>query len=157
MNRGRHILDARLAAQELGGILETGALVPLVVTGASMAPFLRHQKDVVYLRSPSVLVPKKGDIVLFERETGELILHRIFALTDEGNFIINGDAQTWFEGIAAAQVLGTVEKISRNDAKLFSPRRLDWRLLSIIWRRLLPIRPRIFKLIAWLKGKSYGH
>lgn len=147
MREKRVMLDYGTAGPKLKEMLSAGASVPIVVTGSSMVPFLRHQKDVVYLRSPDLMPPKRGDILFFQRDTGEFILHRLYRIVN-GNFIINGDAQNWFEGITPNQVLGVVEKISRNKGKKFSPRRLDWKVMSTIWRWLLPVRPRLLNLFG---------
>lgn len=148
MREHPRLLTPEEAQRRLLPLLETGALVPIVVTGSSMVPFLRGQLDRVYLRAPKDLPPRRGDIVFFQRPGGEFVLHRLDSVRPDGRLRINGDAQTWFEVIESGQVLGVVEGICRGGGAPFSPRRVDQRALWRVWRWLLPLRPKVLGLLA---------
>ena len=62
----------------------------LVVTGNSMWPTFRHRKDQVVLRPADTF--QKGDIILYRRENGQYVLHRIMQKKDGYVFCyINSD------------------------------------------------------------------
>ena len=58
-------------------LLLAGAELPLVVSGASMTPFLRPGEDTVYLRSADRTL-QPGEIAFFHRRDGSHVLHRCF-------------------------------------------------------------------------------
>lgn len=60
----------------LQALILDGKTVCLNISGSSMAPFLIHQRDSVRLQRPEH-PPISGDIVLYQRENGQFILHRI--------------------------------------------------------------------------------
>lgn len=83
------------AARSFPRLLEKDLLVPLLVTGGSMVPFLRHRRDVVYIRGIRYQSPREGDVILFCREGGQaLVLHRVLSRYADGSFQVGGDAQT---------------------------------------------------------------
>ena len=69
-------LAPEAAMERIVGLLSYGEQVPLVITGNSMYPFLRHGRDTVYLQKVQRPL-KKGDMVLYRRKNGQYILHRI--------------------------------------------------------------------------------
>ena len=95
MREERRIIGPEEVEERILPLLEAGALVPLRVTGTSMAPFLRDRRDMVYLRSPALLPYREGDILFFRRRDGSLVLHRLWQAEGE-RLVMNGDAQTWF-------------------------------------------------------------
>ena len=109
------------AARSFPRLLEKDLLVPLLVTGGSMVPFLRHRRDVVYIRGIRYQSPREGDVILFCREGGQaLVLHRVLSRYADGSFQVGGDAQTWTEVVRPEQILGVVTWLSRNGGKAFS-------------------------------------
>lgn len=104
---------------------ESGHPCALVVTGHSMRPLLRNLKDQVILVSPEQRKPEQGEIVLFVRDGGACVLHRIIGVRRDGSFLINGDAQLWTEVIRCDQVRAVVSAVKRGkryiscDGKLY--------------------------------------
>jgi hypothetical protein len=124
---------------------EDGSVIPLLVTGNSMLPFLLNRRSVVYLEKDSDYQPKRGDIVLFLRPDGAWILHRIVRLLPNGELLINGDAQAWTETIAPQQIMAGVVRICRRK-RTFSTENAFYRLLSRMWmplRRFHPMGARV--------------
>lgn len=127
--------------------LEEAQSVPLVISGGSMAPFLTHGRDTVYLSRPARPL-RKGDMILFRRDSGAYILHRI--VKAEGRtYTLVGDAQTWLEPVREDQVLAIVTAVRRK-GKLLKPGSFLWLFFEKIWIRLVPLRPRILKLYGKL-------
>ena len=93
-------------------LLKAADNLPLRVSGNSMAPFLEHGRDTVYLSRVSRPL-KVGDIVLYQRKNGAYVLHRICRLEGDAYCMV-GDAQTMLEhGIQREQVFALVRWAQR--------------------------------------------
>lgn len=124
-------------AQLLAVQLENGQ-APLRVTGSSMHPVLRDQKDTVYLQAPRTPV-KKGDMILYRRDNGAYVLHRIIGCRGQGQYICSGDNQFVPEEVSAEQVLAVVETICRN-GKMISVSHRGYRAFVWLWVFMFPVR-----------------
>ena len=94
-------------------MLQLGKQVRLTVTGHSMQPLWRNGCDSVILEKAGA--PKKYDVVLYTRDNGDVILHRIVRQTAEG-FMILGDNQTQTDGpISFAQIVAVVTGFYRGE------------------------------------------
>lgn len=122
--------------------------VAVPVTGSSMVPFL-HNGDLVYLASPGASL-RRGDVVLFTREDGSYILHRIFKTCRDGSFRIVGDAQRITEAVAAGQIHAIVTA-ARHKGRLLTPRSPRWWFYRHIWLFLRPVRHRLLALSGRLR------
>lgn len=120
-------------------LLEETDSVPLVISGNSMNPFLVHHRDTVYLsriRRPL----KRGDMILYRRDSGKYVLHRIYR-AESGTYTLVGDAQTQLEqGIRPEQALALVSKVRRK-GKLLGPGSFWWEFFRRVWIRTVPLRP----------------
>lgn len=67
------------------------AVVP--ITGTSMLPLLKEGRDRVELVTSDQEQLKKGDVVLYKKNDGTLVLHRIIKAKNEGAFVLLGDHQ----------------------------------------------------------------
>ena len=121
-------------------VAEDGSVIPLLVTGTSMLPFLLDRRSVVYLEKDRSYQPKRGDIVLFLRPDGAWVLHRVVRLLPNGKLLINGDGQTWTETIMPQQIMARVVRICRRK-RIFSTENVIYRVLSRMWMPLRPIHP----------------
>ncbi len=133
-------------------MLSEGKTVRLTVTGNSMLPLLRNRTDSVFLVAPKKI--KKYDIVFFERDNGEAILHRIVGKRKDG-YVIVGDNQLVLEAcIRPEQILGVVTAFTRS-GRTFSVNKWWCRLYGAVWGFLRPVRrpllPLIFRLIQGVK------
>lgn len=130
----------------LTDLLESGGYVPVCVSGYSMRPLLRHNKDTVWIKKCPVSELKRCRIVLYKRNDGKLFLHRIRKIKSPGVFLMNGDAQTFCEEINASQILGAVYEIERNGRrKPFDC--IEFRLYEKIWHLTRPFRPFLLRLL----------
>ena len=121
-------------------VAEDGSVIPLLVTGTSMLPFLLDRRSVVYLEKDRSYPPKRGDIVLFLRPDGAWVLHRVVRLLPNGKLLINGDGQAWTETIMPQQIMARVVRICRRK-RIFSTENVIYRVLSRMWMPLRPIHP----------------
>jgi len=146
--------------------LKQGQEVVLTVTGNSMSPFLRHQRDQVVLRAVDPTSLQPGDVPLYRRHNGQYVLHRIVE-RDDGNtrtrwgsdealpsthvgagvqYTMLGDAQTDREpGIRPEQILAVAKGfLIKGKPWDCASRRYRRRVLR--WHRLLPAR----RPLLWL-------
>ena len=95
-------------------VIESGAAFRLYPRGTSMLPLLRQGMDSVDLVKPRL--PKKGDICLYRRPNGTLVLHRIVNVDRDGTLSFRGDNQTETErGITADRILARVARVYRGE------------------------------------------
>ncbi len=147
------VLSSAQFAEAFEDIIKDGGMVPLVVTGNSMRPFLSHGKDTVWLCACRNEDFRKGRILLFRRENGSLVLHRIKRVLSQGQLEMNGDAQYWCETIKKEQAIAAVSYIERNGKKI-SCNSSAYKIRAWIWQALKPLRPFIFKVRRMLKTKK---
>lgn len=148
-----------IASQELMPqllqLLQEAQFVPLVISGNSMSPFLRHGRDTVYL-SRVTKPPKRGDMVLYRRENGSYILHRIYCCRD-GLYDMVGDGQCSLEpDIRPDQILAVVTAVRRK-GKLLKKGSVLWKFFEHAWLVLLPVRPAISRLNGRLRHGDTKH
>ena len=118
--------------------------LPLVITGNSMSPFLIHGRDTVYLSRLTRSV-RRGDMLLYRRENGNYVLHRVFKAEPESLTMI-GDAQTILEpGIRQDQVMAIVTRVERK-GKPLGPDSFWWAFFEKIWIRIVPLRRGIHRV-----------
>lgn len=135
----------------LSDLPESGVALPLLVSGSSMVPFLVHGRDTVYLSKITTSI-KRGDIVLYRRNNGELVLHRVCRLTSEGLTMI-GDAQQDPEsGIGADQLLAVTTAVRRK-GKLLTRSDWRWKCFGRIWLLVIPWRRKLLSVYASITKK----
>lgn len=135
------IVEPEVLMARLPELLEVSASVPLVISGNSMSPFLIHGRDTVYLSRVTAPL-KKGDMILYRRDSGGYILHRICRVEGE-RYDLVGDAQVLIErGIRADQVIARVTAVRRK-GKLVKPGSFWWEFFEKVWLKLIPARRRI--------------
>ena len=147
------VLEPRLLMPALLELLEVTEPVPLVISGDSMTPFLAPGRDTVYLsniRQPL----RRGDMVLYRRNSGDYILHRIYRPEGE-TYTMVGDAQNWLEpGIRRDQILAQVTAVRRKE-KLLCKGSFWWDFFEKVWIRMVPLRPAVMAVYTRLK-KLFG-
>ena len=131
----------------------------ITVPGNSMKPTLLDRVSRVRLKA--IEDPKRGDMVLYRRDNGTYVLHRIVKESEDGTFVFCGDAQYQLEkGIRREQMLAVVSDFSR---------RAKWRscddpVYQCWWRICVQargcrhlsaaVRRRIQKLYSELSGSA---
>ena len=132
-------VDTREYITVLEDLLRNQKSVKVPVSGNSMSPFLISERDCVLVQTPKHPL-KKGDIVLFKRNSGQFILHRICKIQN-GEFYILGDAQTMIEGpVQREQIIGLVVKARRKGIWI-DEGDCGWRFFQHVWIRIIPLRP----------------
>lgn len=137
--------------------LENGGRAPLVVTGISMLPTLRHCRDMVEL-VPLTRPLCRGDLILYQRSNGAYVLHRIVKKPENDRLICSGDNQWEPEDVQTQQVIALVDTYIR-DGKRVPVQKLSCRMWVGFWVFLFPVRKPFLKLrrgIGRLRRKCGG-
>ena len=81
MAQHTRVMAPEILLEEYRQLLEDENItaLPLVISGNSMLPFLVHGRDTVYLSKLKRPV-KKGDVLLYRRDSGAYILHRVYKI-----------------------------------------------------------------------------
>lgn len=108
--------------------------------GTSMYPFFIAGRDRVLLTPLTAhRTPRRGDVVLYRRLDGLLVLHRLHHRDRDGCYFV-GDNQTELEGpLEECQMLATVTRIYRGD-RSFSPCHPVYLAASRLWLLVRPFR-----------------
>lgn len=137
-------VDTDVYVSMLRDLVNEGKECRLLISGSSMAPFLVHERDSIVFSKPDREL-RRGDMVFYQRDNGQYVMHRILKVKPEGLYII-GDAQTEVEGpVKPEQVFALVTKVNRK-GKWVGPGNFWWWFFSTVWLRLFPIRRLILKL-----------
>ncbi len=117
--------------------LNEGKAVKLTVTGNSMYPLFRSDKDNVTIEKTSSF--KKYDIVLYKRQNGQYVLHRIICKKGD-SFVFAGDNETVKEyDISSFDCIAKVTSFERS-GKAFSTSAFWYKVYCLIWVRFFPLR-----------------
>ena len=124
--------------------LETGGVVVHTNKGTSMMPLLRENRDLMVIRKRGAGRFHKYDAVLFLRDNGEYVLHRILRVNPDSYWIV-GDNCISGETVREEQVLGILTEIQR-DGKTISVTSKGYVAFVRVWCFLFPLRA------VWLRG-----
>ncbi|MBQ7850792.1 MAG: S24/S26 family peptidase [Clostridia bacterium] len=125
--------------------LNSGGEVYITVRGNSMAPFLRDGRDQAVFAPLAGRRLRRGDIVFYQRASGQFVMHRIYAVAADGMMTMLGDAQWMLEpGIRPEQLRALVPRVVRKGREVSCEKGLLHRLMTLY---LLRIRfPRLARL-----------
>ena len=148
MEELRRTVDTQELLETYRELLKETETLPLVITGNSMAPFLVHGRDRAWLTG--VKRPLKvGDIVLYRRDSGAYILHRI-CRAEGDRFCLIGDAHRVIEqNIRRDQIFAVVCRVERK-GKVLAPGSFWWEFFEKIWVRIIPLRGALARLYGML-------
>lgn len=93
-------------------VISSGGKVKITATGTSMEPVIKNGSDTVTLTA----VNKElgiDDIVLFKRNNGKLVLHRIIGKNQNG-FVLRGDSQWTTEAVSTENIIAVLDSVERN-------------------------------------------
>lgn len=134
-------------------LVEEGREVSMLISGSSMSPFLCHGRDQVYFKAPDRPL-RVGDMVFFQRRSGQYVLHRICKVKD-GSYYIVGDAQTAIEGpVSREQIFALVTRVQRK-GRILAPGDFWWEFFARVWVRLIPLRPLLVRAYGLLQRKRF--
>ena len=137
--------------------IRDGGQFVLVPKGVSMLPTIVPLEDSIVLVEKENL--QKNDIVLYKRNNGMYVAHRIIQIQD-GEYIMCGDNQTQLEyGIGEPMIIAKVDRILKRDGRVvdsqqirskgrifaISLRRIKRKCIDCVKRLLYPVYKLMFK------------
>lgn len=135
---------------DIENLLEQGQLIQIKPQGYSMYPMFIPGRDEAIIESTEPEALKRGDVVLYRRDGGILVLHRICKIR-KGMFYMVGDNQSEVEGpLRGDQIKGVLIGFIRNGRNI-SVKHPIYIIASRLWLFLRPVRPVISKAGAALK------
>ena len=129
-------------------IERTGRII-YTVRGLSMLPLLRQGRDVVVIEKPKEEL-KKYDVVLFHRQTGQYVLHRILKKKD-GKYWIVGDNNVTGEMVSEEQILGILTSVKRGE-RTVKITDWDYRLYTHLWCDVYPVRFLVLRIRSFIRS-----
>ena len=149
------IVDTKEYVSVLRELTEDGKEVSMLIAGNSMSPFLIHQRNYIFFKKPDREL-KKGDMVFYQRDNGQYVMHRICRVKPEGYYIV-GDAQTNIEGpVREEQIFAIITKVQRK-GKWIQKGDFWWEFFANIWIRVVPLRRWIMLCYGKLKSLLERH
>lgn len=122
--------------------LNCGKQVKFKVRGNSMYPTLIEQRDSVFLERKSKY--KKCDIILYKRDNGHYVLHRIVGKKN-GLFKLCGDNQTDIEyPIRNDQIVAAATALERK-GRIINATDFKYSVVAHIWTDFIFLRPFLMK------------
>ena len=136
-------------------LLEEDNIIQMKPQGWSMYPLIYYGRDAAVIEPADVEKLKRGDVVLYRRDKGILVLHRIWKRTEEGFYLV-GDNQVEIEGpLRPDQMKGRMIRVIRK-GKEISVDSVGYKLYARVWLWLRPCRPVLSKIVHVLKGGFHG-
>lgn len=146
------VVDTREYVSMLRELTEEGKEVSMVISGSSMSPFLIHARDLICFKKPDREL-RRGDMVFYQRDSGQYVMHRICKVRPEGYYIV-GDAQKEIEGpVRRDQIFALITKVRRK-GKWMEPGDFWWEFFARVWIRMIPIRQWIVQGYGRMKRGS---
>ena len=131
-------VDTNSYVSVLRDLIDEGREVGLLISGSSMEPFLKHQRDYICFKAPDRELAA-GDMVFYQRGNGQYIMHRIYKVAPEGYYLV-GDHQVEIEGpLDRAQIFALVTKVKRN-GRWIGPKDPAWNFFARLWPRTVGVR-----------------
>ncbi|MDF2485720.1 MAG: hypothetical protein K0R46_1888 [Herbinix sp.] len=128
-------------------LLEDGKTVQIKPQGYSMYPMFLPGRDSAVLSKVNQNRLRRGDVVLYRRDTQTLVMHRIWKITKNNVFLV-GDNQSSVEGpIKKSKIIGILVFFLRKNKKI-SVHNPIYRLISRGWLILRPFRDIIKRFVG---------
>lgn len=130
--------------------LAQGRNIAIGPKGTSMLPLIRQGQDFVEL-APLPDKLKKYDLPLYQRPSGQYVLHRIVKVGDTYTCI--GDNQYDLEkGVRHDQLIAVVVAVYRGEKRI-PVTAFSYRVYCRYWHWTRPLRKRMIRAKNWLRRK----
>ena len=142
------ITSMDLIVQLMKPVIDEGKSVKFTVVGNSMYPVFRDGIENVIMTKPDRI--KRRDVILYRRESGDYVLHRIIGRGKDG-YKLCGDNQTAVEyPVKSDNIIAVMTGFERN-GRTVNNDCLWYRLYSVLWCIFIPLRPAMLKTAITLK------
>lgn len=138
--------------KDIEKLLADGDVLRIRPDGYSMYPMLVPGRDEAVIHKAGNGTARRGDVVLYRRVNGMLVLHRLHHRGKDGVYMV-GDNQIKIEGpVSEKQVIGILDGFIRN-GKYISTDNFLYKVLSGAWLFMRPFRRPFQLAAAWIKKK----
>lgn len=143
-------MDMRTNKADIEALLADGQRVQFPPRGWSMYPLITDGRDQVIVDPVEGHRLCRGDVALYRRDNGILVLHRVWKVSSDGIWFV-GDNQKTVEGpLQREQVLGVMTAVIRKGKTVCSTD-IRYRFLSRLWLTARPLRPLLSHIAAVIK------
>ncbi len=123
----------------LEDILNREGSVLEVPVGFSMWPMLKNRRDQIVIEKNSGKL-KKYDVVLYKRDNGKYVLHRILKIEKDG-YVIRGDNSYKREfDIKDGHIIGRLKGFYKGNRYIDCDESFGYKVYVIVWRFIYPLR-----------------
>ena len=121
--------------------LKTKGFIIVPIKGTSMNPLFYEKRDKVYIEKyDGNYALKKGDVVLYQRESCEYVLHRLIK-TVNGAYVFCGDNHYILEyGVQDSQILGVCTGYFKYDKYIDFKKSLKYKIYKNTYAKSFFIR-----------------
>ncbi|MCM1568681.1 MAG: S24/S26 family peptidase [Roseburia sp.] len=141
----------RKPGQRIEALLDAYPSIQIEPMGNSMYPMMLPGRDKAILKKADGSKLKKGDVVLYRRDNGMLVLHRLAHCRPEGLYLV-GDNQSELEGpLQREQIKGVLTAFIRKGRCIKATNPI-YRTAALLWLVLLPIRTPLHRILAFFRG-----
>ena len=125
-------------------LLKEGKSVKIRPTGGSMIPFITGDRDTVEIKDVNPVL-KRGDIVLYRRDNGSYVLHRIYKVCGDEYYML-GDSQNFVEGPIKREQIVAQSRYYYKKGKRKDNESPDMKVKYTVWFMLRPFRQTLIRL-----------
>ena len=133
-------------------LLREGKSVQLHPEGYSMYPLLVPERDEVIISPLKDHIIRRGDVLLYRRKSGRLILHRVYK-KDRSRLYFVGDNESEIEGPVRITEVYAIMSAFYHKGKKYKTSNVFYFFYWQIWLLLLPFRKPIGNFIHKIKTK----
>lgn len=112
--------------------------------GKSMMPLLRQGRDLMVIEKKGPERCRKYDAVLFKRDNGQYVLHRILEVREK-DYLIVGDNCDQKEYVDDSHILGILKEVVR-DGKTISVEDTSYQRYVRLWCGCFPLRAGLLRI-----------
>ena len=121
--------------------------------GSSMKPLFYEGRDKICI-SKVTKNPKRNDIVLYRRDNGVFVLHRIVKVLNS-SYVLCGDVNTVLEyGITDKNILGVATAYYKNEKYIDLEKSFKYKLYKFFWCTSLKMRRVYLKIYSLFRKKK---
>ncbi len=114
MSKENEIISLEALSPVIRETLDAGGEFTIYPAGNSMLPTIRPHEDAVVLTAPTDV--KRGDILLYRRDSGVFVLHRVVKVRKDGSFVTRGDNQLYNEaGVLPRHAVAVVARYYKGE------------------------------------------
>lgn len=147
--------DKNLKSRGLEEILKEQGKLVLTAEGNSMLPCIRPKKDVLILEPVKEEVCRH-QVILYRRENGAYVLHRVMENSDHNSYVLCGDNQYRKEyGVQPEQILAALTGFYRGSQYIDCEKNKKYKQYVKLWcSPLFPRRCAVWAVKAVMKIRS---